>query len=200
MKLPHVMIDIETLGTATDAALVQLGAVRFDPFGNVDGTNSGAISQPDSAFRMQVHMNDPLIGHVDAPTVRWWLTQPERTQQKVFFDDPKPLADVLDAFQAWVEAQGPVEGFWAKGSEFDFTILRSAYERTDGIRKGYYPVDRKKIRCLRTLIGLVPNAKQLEPARVGTAHDAMDDAFHQAGWAIILVRELRKLPPPPMSS
>ena len=35
----HAMIDIETLGTSPDCVVLSVGAVKFDPFTNIEPNN-----------------------------------------------------------------------------------------------------------------------------------------------------------------
>lgn len=183
----NVMVDVETLGTGDGAMIVQIGAVRFWPY---DGEN-GLISVDGTEFCADVEVSD-ANGRMDAETVLWWLRQPKEAQQRVFGSlDRKPLLVALTEFEDWL-AEVPVEGMWANPPSFDLRLLREARRCVfiDGrtIKVDHPLFDHRLERCFRTLKKIGKKAGVEEPLRVGVHHDARDDAFHQAGWAIKILR------------
>ncbi len=72
---------------------------------------------------------------------------------------------------------------WGNGASFDNTILEECFRRTAlEMPWGYY-----NDRCYRTLKNLAPNVK-LE--RLGTFHNALDDARSQAAHAVAVLNHL----------
>ena len=71
----HVMVDIETLGTACDAPILSIGAVAFD-------IESGEIS---SKFYRAVDPSSALErGRADGGTLRWWMGQSDSARKAAF--------------------------------------------------------------------------------------------------------------------
>ena len=63
------MIDLETLSTAADAAILSIGIQPFDPRGEGIDPAAGLVIHVD----LQACMNAGL--RVDASTIMWWMTQ-----------------------------------------------------------------------------------------------------------------------------
>lgn len=168
---PHVMVDLETLGTGPDARIVQIGAVTFDD-----------AQIADRGFN--VYVTDDVHGKVDGPTVQWWLEQSQDARSRL----AKGLKTGLSAFPAalafekWFTALGDVDAVWAWPSSFDFPILESFFRR-HGMKA---PYSYRKIRDARTLREAANAAALMRPPYVAppwttaVAHDAMDDCIMQA--------------------
>jgi DNA polymerase III epsilon subunit-like protein len=164
----HVMVDLETLGKRAGCAIISIGAVLFDETG-VDENN---------AFYTVVSRKDCVqLGlHEDPDTLDWWSKQSEGARyvlQHSMSNEAKPLVEALTDFGHFV---GPAK-VWGNGADFDNAILYACYAAVEK------PVPWKfwDSRCYRTLKNLykdVPMAK-----RVGTHHNALDDAINQARHA-----------------
>ena len=63
----HVMLDLETLGTSSNAAIIVVGAIFFDP-------KTGKTGVP---FYQIVKGPQDNNGIIDADTVLWWMAQAE---------------------------------------------------------------------------------------------------------------------------
>lgn len=182
MNLPYLMLDLETLGPSPGGCIVQIGAVRFDPYFG----DKGLISTPAGEFRQNV-IND--TGHIDYDTVLWWMKQSEEARQRVFFQGGAcALNPALHAFREWVDAQGEPEQVWCN-LDFDLPILKAGYKRC-GHSVDRYPFNRKQGRDWRTLRDLGDRLGIKEPLFVGVEHDALDDAHHQAIWATNILRKI----------
>ena len=111
----------------------------------------------------------------------WWLRQ--SNEARLALTENWSLNEVLLDFQNWLPTNALV---WGNGADFDNVILLSAYEaaRID------CPWSHKNNRCYRTL-----NAELNLPRaeRVGTHHNAIDDAKTQAIHCIYLLRHLHRL-------
>jgi 3' exoribonuclease, RNase T-like len=177
----HSMIDLETLGRGHNAAIKQIGAVRWDDKYGEQALFDKFVVNVDLESAMQ-------YGQVDASTLQWWLSQPAETRDSVWHKDiatvslPEALV-MLAAFLAPVGGKRKFIGapadepeaigaFWAHAT-FDFPILANAYTAT-GIEN---PIHFKLCRDLRTI-------EMLHPVdwtqRHGTHHNALDDAEYQA--------------------
>lgn len=161
----HVMIDLETFGTSNQAYIASIGAVCY--------TEDRSVWK---AFYKTIDPNSPGNGELTARTVDWWLSQDESSRAALRVGQV-PLRAALLEFSAFVPEEALV---WGNGATFDNVILRNAYERN-----GYEtPWKFWQDRCYRTLLSLFP--KQ-DVVRVGTYHNALDDAITQANHHLKLL-------------
>ena len=63
--MKHIMVDIETLSTAVNAAVLSIGAVEFDPM-------SGKIERE---FYHELDLSEQANRHIDVNTMQWWVKQ-----------------------------------------------------------------------------------------------------------------------------
>ena len=163
----HIMLDLETLSTRPNAAILTIGAVKFTP-GQTTPT-----TEDDTFFR---RVAIPPLGqanpyHIDSETLWWWVQQSEPARKAAF--NPQgalPIRRALVEFTSWL---GPHDyKIWGNGAAFDNAVLAHAY----GAEGFKVPWSYKNDRCLRTLWAMAPD---IDPAREGTHHDALDDALHQ---------------------
>jgi len=124
-----LMIDLETMGTGPNAAVIQLGAVAFN---SVNG-----LTDPDGMSRdIDLHSSVLLGGEVDAATAHWW-----RERGGLELKNPVPLRSALLELAAWVKNLPKLERVWSQGANFDVPILEGYYRRAgldravDNIRK-----------------------------------------------------------------
>lgn len=165
--MQHVMLDLETMGTGPDAAITAIGAVSFE-------LESGELG-----FMLYVPVrldsSVSLGGTMDASTVLWWNRQADAAREHLWDPNARSLPDALDAFTSWCLALGAREqiAVWGNGSDFDNAILRSAYQRCNMPA----PWTHRGNRCYRTAKQLLPGP---ELQRIGTHHNALNDAVSQA--------------------
>lgn len=138
--LTDVVLDLETIGLAGDAAIVSIGAV----------SSSGAefhrsIAEPS--------------GSVSPAAVRWWMTQRDEVRA-VWLDEGEPELAVLDAFGGWLarERGGGRLRLW--GSEdFDTAILKDAYSR-NGLPAPWHYQEPRGLRTAFDLLGVDEDAHE----------------------------------------
>jgi exodeoxyribonuclease VIII len=162
-----VMIDLETMSTRPNAAIVAIGAVEFDIKSLSTGRAFYRVVDLDSSIRSG--------GEVDADTILWWLRQSEPARLALL-QDTEHISTVLVAFSTWIRESGLESDairVWGNGSDFDNVILASAYRRWNIT----LPWKFFNNRCFRTFKSIHHDIKT---ERVGTAHNALDDAMHQA--------------------
>jgi hypothetical protein len=171
----HVMLDLETWGTATDAGIMSIGAVKFDPFAADDRTHKF----PDE-FHVAIDVDSALRsgGDISGSTLLWWLDPDRRKALDEWRGmEHLDLTTALEGFSIWFGADSlPV---WGNGAGFDNVILRSAYTKLGGNAPWHYHHDR----CFRTLKALRPQGLILRtppPAWDVIAHEALSDARIQA--------------------
>ena len=174
----EIMLDLETMSTETDAAIVSIGAVVMD-------FKKGIVGEK---FYTAVDLQSSLKsgGHISAFTVNWWLQQSESARQALL-KDPKTISLALEGFTFWAYKHGPREKIriWGKGAAFDNVVLRSAYKRMNYEEPWKFRNDM----CYRTEEAL--NKDIPLPGREGTAHNALDDAIFQAVHLIEIMKNKR---------
>lgn len=170
----HAMIDLETLGTGPSSAILSLGAVVFDINGL--GNEFYEVIELESCIKAGLQ--------IDANTVMWWMQQADEARET--FNNPRSLSitTVLSVFSDWVRRNN-IKYIWGNGSAFDNVILANAYKACDINVPWKYADDR----CYRTLRGLYP---QIKTERVGTYHNALDDAKSQALHLIEIIKYISK--------
>lgn len=158
----NVMIDIETLGTRTDAVILSIGAAKFDKE-QITDTFHVAI---DPASCQQIGLT------IDAGTVMWWM-HPDRVlaRHQLVQADKVDLYTALDGFASWFGDQSLPT--WGNGASFDNVLLRNAYGKTNIPCPWAFWDDR----CYRTMKNMHPD---VQVPREGTHHNALDDAIYQA--------------------
>lgn len=169
MPKDHVMIDLETMGTGFNAAIVSIGAVKFslDPREEVTGDEFY------SNILLQSCLNEGLS--VDGSTIMWWLQQSEAARN-VLKDKPKLLISALNDFYSWIK-ETDIQGIWSH-KEFDSVILTNAMK----VSNVSLPWSHKIVYDLRTLRFLYPELynKAYETIENLNPHNALADAVKQA--------------------
>jgi hypothetical protein len=186
----HLMVDIETMGTAIDSPVITICAVLFDPRQQDDVS----VLQR-RGFLRRVDVKD-AVDHsagIDGDTLRFWLNQKDEAIKALVGTDSVPLKTALEdlrqyAVHRWPKSddkffaghsQFPVSCLvWANSPDFDCKILEHAFQRVEDM----FPFRFFQFRCLRTLKDLAwPNGPDSIPKfATGAKHDAMADAVNQA--------------------
>lgn len=161
----HIMVDLETLSTKPNAYIVSIGAVAFD--------SRGVHDEFYKVIKPTIH-DDKF--DVEMGTLQWWMDQPDEAR-KVFSDlHHEPLELVLTRFSQFVEKHlSKDDGVWGNGASFDNVILRNAYDTVGW--KDHVPWKFWQDKCYRTIKGM---RRDIPLDRIGTHHNAMDDAKSQA--------------------
>ena len=154
----RVMVDIETLGRERGAAILSIGAVRFDSAGVYGEFYRSVNRESCEAAGLTV----------EEDTLSWWQGQDEAAREVLHGGEK--LADVLFEFTQWFEDANEI---WANSPSFDCEILEAAYEAV-GLVEPWEFYHERDARTIKNL----PIAPELE--QDGTEHDALDDAAHQA--------------------
>lgn len=177
----HVMIDIETIGTAPGSVIASIAAVAFRP-GEV--IPDRAEQSRDGAFFQSVDISDcaDLGLTVDAETLLWWLDQPDVARQQLEGGDS--LSASLNGLRQFIN-RVDADLLWGNSPKFDMTMLERGYDAI-GMPA---PWEFYELRDYRTLTGLSP-ALPAEVERAGVEHHALDDAYHQARVAAEILGEL----------
>ena len=176
--LYNVMLDLETMGNASNAAIVAIGAVFFDPYSGVVGAE----------FYQEIKLTSAVhYGEMDASTVEWWMQQSDEARalfSKKTLANRLTLKDALTNFSKWMDqaTEFKKRTVWGNGSSFDNVILGNAYKAIRVRQPWPYFGDRD----VRTMVDLGRQLRGINPKRdlplEGTAHNALDDAKHQAKY------------------
>jgi exodeoxyribonuclease VIII len=170
----NVMIDLETMGNSSTAAIIAIGAVEFSK----DGLGR--------EFYTTVNLGSAVAAGLtmDASTVLWWMEQSDAARKAAIAAGrcPRPLATALGSLSQWMPVDAEV---WGNGATFDNVILTNAYKSVGLTRPWPFWTDR----CFRTLKNLYPHIGA--PERTGTHHNALDDAKFQALHAIEIFKEMQ---------
>lgn len=168
--MKHVMLDLETLGTKPDCAILSIGAIKFSPKG-----------LGEKFYRV---IENPT-GSIEFKTVKWWMGQSEEARNAIFYSG-EPQVKILHDFLLWFyKPTDTIEEIllWCHGAGFDAPILESAFVRNNI----NCPWKFHQVRCTRTLYML----SGIHPERnKETHHNALEDAISQAQAAILSLNKL----------
>lgn len=157
-----VMLDIEAYGLTPGSVIKSIGAVKFGGGKIIDRFYRRIDAQSCIRFGLTL----------DAATVEWWLAQSDEARREMTLPGDN-IRDVIMAFDVWVsDLEADI---WGNGAAYD-NVLFACAARAVGIPAVWA---HKKSLCYRT----VKNANKhipLEPYKVGTHHNALDDAESQA--------------------
>ena len=175
--LTDVMIDLETLATSPDAAVLTIGAVKFDPFG--DDINDPSCEK----FYVKVDLDScDRIGLVTSDdTIAWWANQSKEAQEEAF--SPEGRIDIVDAMNQLYKFCWGAKRVWSHGAAFDIVICEHIFKK---INKAF-PWNFWQVRCTRTLfdIGIDPKRPPV------LKHHALEDAWNQAVGVQYVFQKLR---------
>lgn len=174
----NVMIDLETMGTTPEAAVLSIGAVYFD-------LNTGELG-PDTHIKLDFvsACKDRMM---DPDTVKWWLTQDEEAQKALLRGaNVASQADAITTLSGFLWASDIV--VWGNGATFDISILENWFRQ----RGHFIPWKFYNVRDMRTVVAMAEDiiSKDDIPFQ-GVKHDALDDAKHQARVVSAMWQKLR---------
>lgn len=180
----HLMVDLETMGNKSNAPIVSIGAVFFNPnTGNTGAEYYTAVSLESSML---------LGGVPDAGTIIWWLKQSPEARSAIAMADTMPLIDALELFSDFISENsdaGPDVQVWGNGASFDNVILRSSYDRANIECPWKFRNDRD-VRTMTELgkaIGINP---RYDIPFDGDMHNALSDARHQVKYVSAIWQKL----------
>lgn len=166
----HIVLDLETLSTAPNAAVISIGAVALDGYGT-------CVSE----FHVAIDGHGQPGRDIDTKTLAWWANQsPEAQAASLHATDYVSATHAMGQFSGWVytHADPNTVKVWGNGSSFDCTILASLYAQCHEL--GHPPPWRYwNDRDMRTILDDFPEAKQVGDF-VGIKHHALHDARHEA--------------------
>ena len=173
--MEDVMADLETLGTTAGCVILSIGAVGFD------NENIG------HEFYVVISVRSCLDAGltINPDTLEWWQNQNEEAKtilQLVKSNTATPLKTALIQFNDFLSQYKNVK-VWGNGAAFDNAILRYAYAAV-GVKQHW---EFWNDMCYRTVKAMNPEVKF---KRVGTYHNALDDAKSQALHFIEIMKQM----------
>lgn len=155
----HIMLDLETMGTAPGSAIVQIGAVEF------------SIYKVGDPLLITVSLESCVAAgmRIDPSTVMWWMRQSDAARQALLTDSV-PIREGLQSFADWVGKEKVC--IWGDGAAFDNALLASAYRACRIALPWHYSCDR----CFRTMKNVFPVERVVSEIE----HNAAADAVAQA--------------------
>lgn len=178
----HLMIDLETMGTNSNAPIVVIGAVFFDP-------QTGEIGP---IFYVVISLVDAMDkGAVpDGSTIEWWLAQSSEARSATLVNQI-PLDDALLQLREFID-ENSGEFFvrvWGNGANFDNVILRRSYER-QGIPCPWRWSNDRDVRTIVELGKAIDFDARTAIPFEGVRHNALDDARYQAKYVSAIWQKL----------
>ena len=170
-----IMLDLESLGTRPDCAILTLGAVKFDPY------TPDAFG--DSLYlRIDVDEQLALGREVQQDTIDWWGRQAADVRDEAL--DPAGRVSLDTLYKDLNRFCVGAENIWCQGPAFDIVILENIY------RQMGWPTPWQfwQIRDSRTLFGVHGDPR--EKGKAGL-HNALEDCVSQAQGVQEIYRSLK---------
>jgi DNA polymerase III epsilon subunit-like protein len=172
-----IMIDLETLATSPDAAVLTIGAVKFDP-------NGLDLKEPKmDSFYVKVDVDScHQLGLVTSDdTLAWWAQQGPDAQAEAFGEEGRiPIQDAMNQLYKFCWGAKRV---WSHGAGFDVVICETIFRRMNKA----VPWNFWQVRDTRTLYDLGLEFDRPEVLK----HHALHDAYSQAVGVQNIIRKLR---------
>ena len=166
MANTDIMIDLETLATSTDAAILTIGAVKFDPFGK-----ELQHAQMEKFYvRVDLDSCDELGLVTSDATIEWWSQQDQAAQDEAF--NPNDRVHIRDAMNQLYKFCWGGQRVWSNGSVFDIVICEHIFKKLNKAN----PWKFWEVRDVRTAFDLGIDAKRPPVLK----HHALEDAWNQA--------------------
>ena len=162
--MSSIMLDLESLGTRPDCAILTLGAVKFDEY--TPGSFGDSLY-----FRIDVDEQLALGREVQEDTLKWWASQAEDVREEAFGTEGRVSLETM--YKDLNRFCVGVENIWCQGPAFDIVILENIY------RQMGWPTPWQfwQIRDSRTLFGVHGDPR--EKGKAGL-HNALEDCISQA--------------------
>ena len=170
-----LMLDLESLGTRPDCAILTLGVVKFDPY-TVDKFGDSLY------LRIDVDEQLALGREVQEDTLTWWGRQADDVREEALGEENRVSLDKL--YRDLNRFCVGVGNIWCQGPAFDIVILENIYRQ-----KGWpTPWQFWQIRDSRTLFGVHGDPR--EKGKAGL-HNALEDCISQAQGVQEIYRRLK---------
>ena len=159
-----IMLDLESLGTRPDCAILTLGAIKFNPY--------VLDSFGDSLYlRIDVDEQLALGREVQEDTLTWWSNQAEDVREEALGEGNR--VSLTEMYRQLNRFCVGATNIWCQGPAFDIVILENIYRQ-----QGWpTPWQFWQIRDSRTLFGVHGDPREKNKAGL---HNALEDCVSQA--------------------
>lgn len=172
-----VMVDFKTLGTDTNATVIQIAAMAFDI------SNGFLINGFEQT--VDISKNPSYDMNVSGSTLKWWMETDKELFAELLAKGEGSSSEAIHGFHKWLSElciRYDVK-LWGNGILFDNNIIRTQFE-SEGLD---YPIEYSNDRDVRTISDTVCSMTgfSTEELRVRfykkhrTKHNAMDDVYNQ---------------------
>lgn len=158
----NIMLDIETLGTASNSIVLQVAMVRFDKEGNI-GDSLSINLNTEEQFKKGLIKEDS--------TIEWWNTTNKVLFKKLLTENVISVEEGLNKINNFINK---TDYIWAHAS-FDIPILDSLF-RAFSMKPNWYYMNHRDLRTLVSLSGLYLKNYNWKSEKT---HDALDDCKFQ---------------------
>jgi len=181
----NIMLDLETMGKGSNAAIVSIGAVFFNPL-------TGELGEQ---FYERIWLESAAkYGELDASTVAWWLGQSDEARAEINHNDSVGLSEALRRFSIFFIGEALCSfadiRVWGNGCTFDNVIIANAYKQLKLQKPWSYAGDMD----VRTIVELGRKLLNFDPKKdmriEGDKHNALADAIHQAKYVSAIYQKL----------
>lgn len=210
----NIVVDIETLSLQSDAAILSIAAVPFNPHGLVGNHPSfdkvfdvypkGGEETLSPFYEVINATTCALAGmHIDMETCLWWSKQDESAKAELLAREPMNIGAAMNAFHNYIESIKKAHDaeviVWAQGSDFDFPILTNAYRKV--MKDAKLPWHYRNKRDARSIVldnlerlyGLeekpYDRIEEMPYPDKEVKHSALYDA-HRTAWSVAYVNYL----------
>ena len=158
------MLDLESLGTRPDCAILTLGAIKFNPY---------VLDSFGDSLYLRIDVNEQLaLGReVQEDTLTWWSTQAEDVREEALGEGNR--VSLTEMYRQLNRFCVGATNIWCQGPAFDIVILENIY------RQMGWPTPWQfwQIRDSRTLFGVHGDPREKNKAGL---HNALEDCVSQA--------------------
>jgi len=181
-----IMIDLETMGTSANSAIVSYGAAQFDwKTGEVGHTIYRVVDLGSSIYFKRT---------VEASTIYWWLQQKDEARLALVQEDNRETLDkAMYSLKTFFTGCGNPKKLrlWGNGPTFDNSMIRDTFKASIGED---IPIPFWNDRCVRTVKGFYPDQLwynwRINNPRAGAYHNALDDCKYQIKYLCHILNEL----------
>ena len=173
--MSSIMLDLESLGTRPDCAILTLGAVKFDEY------TPGSIGET-LYHRIDVDEQLALGREVQEDTLAWWAQQAQDVREEALSEEGRVSLETL--YRDLNRFCVGVNNIWCQGPAFDIVILENIYRQ-----QGWpTPWQFWQIRDSRTLFGVHGDPREKNKEGL---HNALEDCISQAQGVQEIYRRLK---------
>lgn len=175
-----VMIDIETMGTTSNSAILSVAAVPF----NID---TGDISDDIFYYRVDLQSCIDAGLHMNVNTVLWWMKQSDDARFELLDNTNRYSLEIVLSLLAKFINKNPKYRVWGNSARFDLGILSDAYSKINSIKTPWHYHNEM---CVRTLSSILPDVIK-NTLFEGVPHNPVDDCLHQIKYCSEIWKKIK---------